>query len=248
MVNRRTDWSVRLLLELRRHQSAFFLTLTYDDLNVVSDIQSRENVLVKEHVQQFVRKLRKFEARKYGKKRMPIKYYMTAEYGEQLGRPHYHFIMYGMQYQTVQSLNRIWQRGNVGVGTVQPASVNYVTKYIITKHEDKKPVRPFSLMSNGIGKAYLKNAIMHRRSKETQVVINGIKYKMPRYLKEKIFNTKLLQEEVKRLAINTTDERYWKEMARLSKIHKDPFNYMVERERYHHEKIKERITKQVGIL
>ena len=93
------QWANRLLCELQYHDSAYFVTLTYDN-----DYLPREPVydrftgeylydsytLRKKHLQTFMKHLRRhFESDK-------IRFFACGEYGSQTVRPHYHLILFGL--------------------------------------------------------------------------------------------------------------------------------------------------------
>lgn len=93
------QWAGRLMLELQYHDSAYFVTLTYNDEFVprsvygVSDEtgECRESfTLNKRDVQLFFKRLRKaFPDDK-------IRYFCSGEYGPSTFRPHYHAIIFGL--------------------------------------------------------------------------------------------------------------------------------------------------------
>lgn len=77
-------------------------------------------------------------------------YMIAGEYGERLGRPHYHAIIFGEDFkqgstpslfrQSVnmplwenERLSRLWGKGHVVIGHVSVASIRYVASYITNK-------------------------------------------------------------------------------------------------------------------
>jgi hypothetical protein len=107
-------------------------------------------VLVKKHVQDFMKRLR----RRYG----PCRFHAVGEYGEQFGRPHYHVTIFG-HYLDTDQITELWGKGRCLSDLVTQASCNYVAGYVVKKwtsaSEEKLKGRPpeFSLMSlkPGIG-------------------------------------------------------------------------------------------------
>lgn len=71
--------------ESQSHDFSCFVTLTYDDEHMPygGDLHYR-------HFQLFLKKLRKRLGR-------PVRYFMCGEYGDRLGRPHYHAILIGVE-------------------------------------------------------------------------------------------------------------------------------------------------------
>jgi len=97
-LNRRANnWIFRLQQELKRADSAVFVTLTYENPPL-----SFNNVLptvYKPDVQKFFKRLRKIP-RDYSNQ--PIKYYLCAEYGSKSFRPHYHAIIFNSDIESIQ--------------------------------------------------------------------------------------------------------------------------------------------------
>lgn len=128
---KRDEWTFRLVQENKRSDSAFFLTLTYDDdkLPIGPNLLP---VLRKQDVVLFTKRLRSVQERRFpGSK--SIRYYTVGEYGTQTLRPHYHSIMFNMRSELLSELPRIWDGGHVHHGQVSQRSIHYVTKYVIDK-------------------------------------------------------------------------------------------------------------------
>lgn len=191
---KRADWSFRLYHEMRDCDSAYFLTLTYNDENLIYSGNDENAVLSKEHLQLFKKRLRKANS-KFVKSRgisgKSIRYYSVGEYGTVTNRPHYHSIIFNVHPQVIARLQDIWQLGNVMVGSVTPASIHYVTKYVINRYSDVKGREPpFAVMSRrpGLGSNYLiKMKAWHRDDMRNYAINAGVKQRLPRYYKDKIF-------------------------------------------------------------
>lgn len=150
MADRSKDWATRIHNESTLHERNAFLTLTYNDKHLPTD-----GKLNKEHLQKFIRSLRDA-----GNK---LRYFACGEYGGVTQRPHYHAIIFGMDFLSPTAepcgsngefvnfeLNEIWGRGNCMVAPVTPASCAYVAGYCNKKIGDPDV---FQLMSRrpGIG-------------------------------------------------------------------------------------------------
>lgn len=182
------SWVFRLMQEDRVHFTSMFVTLTYDN-NHVPLTDSKLMTLVKSDVQKFLKRLRK------NTKRKSIKYYAVGEYGGRTRRPHYHLILFDA---TEEEVAKAWTFGYVDFGYVAAESIAYTAKYINKEKkipmwhgDDRQP--EFSLMSKGMGKNYINEQTIkfHRNRGEFKpyvVLKDGIKQRMPRYYKEKIFN------------------------------------------------------------
>lgn len=173
-------WADRCLLELKEHESSFFITLTYDDFNVprsyYSDPDTGEAMqafsLRKRDLQLFHKRLRK--AIDY-----PIRFFACGEYGESTLRPHYHDIVFGLRlhdlkfysrselgynYYNSDFLSKIWNKGHVVVGEVTWDTCAYTARYIMKKlkgdaasfYEFHNIEPPFIVMSRkpGIARKY----------------------------------------------------------------------------------------------
>lgn len=137
------EWALRCIHEARMHRFNSFVTLTYSDEHLPPD-----SGLYPDDVTLFLKRLR-FS---YGK----FRYIYSGEYGERLLRPHYHLLLFGywpsdarlfsiadrakVGYKLFRSpsLERIWGKGYVTVGSVNFLSSRYVAKYSLKKlvHND----------------------------------------------------------------------------------------------------------------
>lgn len=181
---RGAGWAFRLKEEERNHDTAYFLTLTYDDDHLPGSPDGLPT-LVKSDLQKFFKMLRKRQS-------VPVKYYACGEYGTRTFRPHYHAIVFGAREKNILSS---WKHGNVHIGEVTPASVSYVVGYMNKPHvkitDDREP--EFSVMSKGLGLSYVndKTVRYHKENLASFVTLpGGVKTSMPRYLKQKIFDEK----------------------------------------------------------
>lgn len=142
------QWAVRCVHEASLYEENSFLTLTYNDENLPEDRSVK-----KSEMQNFMKRLRKkIEPRK-------IRFFGCGEYGERLGRPHYHLCLFnydfpdkiliranqyrlkgnGIKKGNVNSLysskmlEKIWKKGFVTVGDLTFESAGYVARYVTKK-------------------------------------------------------------------------------------------------------------------
>ena len=136
------EWAVRLMHENQMHEESCFITLTMNDEYLLN----RENAfsLDKSEFQRFMKRLRK----RYGKQ---IRYFHCGEYGEKNCRPHYHAIIFGMDFEdkevfqvrdeirlyTSETLAKLWPHGFVTIGEVTMESCAYVARYVTKKVKGK---------------------------------------------------------------------------------------------------------------
>jgi len=140
--------------ELQQHELSCFLTLTYDDTPLPAG-----GSLVKEHFQLFMKRLRKYHGRK-------IRYFHCGEYGDQTGRPHYHAILFGIDFgdKELYSLNdqghsvyqsgtldRLWGHGLCKIGAVTFESAAYTARYILKKHSGADAEKHYRRMNPNTG-------------------------------------------------------------------------------------------------
>lgn len=171
-IQRRREWTIRMMHECTEHREACFITLTYAE-DPVS--------ISKLHAKLFLRRLRRYAKAN----KIVYKYYLVGEYGERYGRPHYHAIIFG-HYFNRNDLEAIWKRGLVDIATVTPDSIRYVAGYIEKKLSGPRASEyngkqvPFSLMSKKIGGNYfLKN--IDRILADGYVVYKNKRQGIPRY-------------------------------------------------------------------
>ena len=126
------QWSIRCMHEASLHEHNCFITLTYND-----KFLPRHGSLDFDHWEKFLKRLR----RKY--EDTTIRFFMGPEYGEKSHRPHYHAILFGLDFPdqnlfsvrngyrlyTSASLYSVWNcprpresYGFASVGSVTPVS------------------------------------------------------------------------------------------------------------------------------
>lgn len=211
-INRRREWTQRLLHEAADSDTVYFLTLTYSDEYLPGDENGQQRVS-KEDVQKFLQDLR--NACRSDK--VSIRYFVGSEYGD-LGRPHYHAIVYNMPSRFVsepskdwlpglplqtshkgrisyvnRKINDVWRRGFVSVGEFNRQRAGYVAKYFVDKQEVPDGCeKNFSLMSRrpGIGFRYAEAISDKVRyyGLHSCMADNGKYLPLPRYYDRKIFS------------------------------------------------------------
>lgn len=189
---RANSWLVRLRSHMKDTFSSYFVTLTYENPpRTYNGLYTAK----KDDIQRYFKRLRKIETDNNN-----IKYYAVSEYGEQYQRPHYHAIIFNVNDR--RSILRAWAPndiliGQVHIGDVTSASIKYVSGYIgkkigIPQYDYDDRVPEFSLMSKGLGlnaENYIGDFL--RDTLTPYVMLDGIKYPIPRYYKEKLKLNKL---------------------------------------------------------
>lgn len=163
----RRDWSHRIMQEASCFDKVSFLTLTYNNDNLpLSD--SGVPTLHKEHVQLFLKRLRKA----LSLRNTLIRFYCVGEYGSRYSRPHYHLIIFGEDFSydrkiirkngrfydyVSDTISRLWPFGFHTVNDFSNATARYISGYVTKKLVDTelpKGITPsFHTMSlrRGIG-------------------------------------------------------------------------------------------------
>lgn len=197
---RALEWTTRLKHEMQMHDKlSVFLTLTYNDDNVpIEFIDGKAQfVLCEHHVQKFLKRFR------YELKDVKIRYFYCGEYGSQTSRPHYHFILFGVDYKDLNPyllrvkegkevfsskfIDKVWTYGENQVGVVNDKTIAYVTGYIIDKIIDKREfrVKPYQRMSQKLGYMFLQKN-RDRLLRDKCLYIDGKKVCLPRYYVKKL--------------------------------------------------------------
>lgn len=228
LMNKRQEWTFRLEQEFKYSQGALFVTLTYDQRHCPND-----GSLDKKHVQDYVKRLRKKDGTN------GIRYYCVGEYGSRGGRPHYHLLLFGAQESDVRSSWTDYKGmpiGIVHVGAVTPASVAYCTKYIVQPEVVLEGfTKPFCLMSRrfGIGGRYLTDEMVdwHRVNDANYVVRDGIKGRLSRFYRSKIWYKEVDRERISSAGRLLSIQNQIKEIAYYKKVHGENWAKVMEHSR-----------------
>lgn len=136
-LERSRQWAIRCVHECSLHEQNCFITLTYDNAHVPPS-----GSLNVKHYQDFMKRLR------YEYKSKTIRFFHCGEYGEKKGRPHYHAILFGHDFEdkelhsrnyqgdpvyTSEALTRLWGKGHCLVGAANFETAAYVARYITKK-------------------------------------------------------------------------------------------------------------------
>lgn len=139
-----------------------------------------------------------------------IKYFGAGEYGEKLGRPHYHLCLFGIdfahdryhwrtkkgvRYYRSPTLEKHWEHGNCEIGLLTPKAANYTAQYCLKKMygtaADSHYVRfvngvettvsaELTLSSNGIGRTWIAEYYPEVYATDS-IVMEGRQFSVPRY-------------------------------------------------------------------
>lgn len=190
-LDRSRQWAVRCIHEASLYKENCFITLTFNDENLISDsLNPRDFVL-------FMKRFRKM----YG---AGIRFFHCGEYGSVNKRPHHHAIIFNFDFPDKifwkpnngypiyrsPSLEDLWPYGYSSIGAVTFESAAYVARYIMKKitgddavNHYRGRIPEYVTMSRRPGIAYE----WFRRFKDDVfpndyvVIRNNIKARPPRY-------------------------------------------------------------------
>lgn len=128
------EWAIRCYHESKMHENNCYVTLTYATV-------PEGGTLIKTELSDFMKRLRKSQGTN-------IRFFGCGEYGDQLGRPHYHALIFNWKpndlrqfkqnksdqwIYTSRQLDKIWTHGYTYIGDVAFQSAAYVARYILKK-------------------------------------------------------------------------------------------------------------------
>lgn len=134
---RSVGWATRARHEISLHQNNCFLTLTYDDDNLPSDL------VLKEPFQKFMKRLR-------DKSKKKLSYMVSHEYGSKTARPHHHCIIFGWEPKSYDFLKKtpsgnnlftsheisdLWKFGHHSIGEANEKTAFYISAYALKGKE-----------------------------------------------------------------------------------------------------------------
>lgn len=192
-LERSRKWAIRCVHEASLHDQNSFITLTYDNEHLPSDLSLK--VI---HFQKFMKRLRKRIEPEL------VRFFHCGEYGEKNGRPHYHALLFGYQFPDLYPwketngqilyrspmLEELWPYGHSLVGHVTFESAAYVARYVVKKITGKEAAayygdrkHPYVTMSRrpGIGTEWFKQFKNDVYPHDYLIIRNGIKSTPPRF-------------------------------------------------------------------
>lgn len=188
------EWSIRARHELITSKKAVFITLTYNNKNLKREAAKAENrfdrrgVLCQEDVQKFMKRLRKYY------KQRTLRYFYCGEYGEKKWRPHYHMILFGVDYTEVteEGIGNIWTHGKADVSQqfVTDNAISYIVGYVkkkipgrtqaYEKYEGNNRPKPYLRASQGLGGEW-SDIHIDEWSRTLEIAYKGYQVPVPRY-------------------------------------------------------------------
>lgn len=200
------QWAFRIMKEASQYDNNWFITFTYNDNNLPSDMML-DNLFY----QSFNKKLKKY-LRDKGL-HSDFRFYGVGEYGSKNARPHYHCIYFNLDLPDLEFhhkdkkgflhfkskfLEDTFGLGFIDIGSVDVGSACYVARYCEKKHrltttekdelKNKGIVPEFSAMSRrpGVGSNAFDNILEDFKKGITSHFVKGQLFSLPLYYSKKI--------------------------------------------------------------
>lgn len=199
-LERSRQWAIRCVHEAQLHQENCFITLTYDDAHLPLNPRTDGDhaTLIPLHFVLFMKRLRKSLHEK------PVRFFHCGEYGESLGRPHHHAILFGHNfadrvhhsgsgstrlYRSV-TLEKLWPFGFSTIGEATFQSAAYIARYCTKKitgppaeahYQGRHPEYITMSRRPGIGNNWIWKYFTDVYPSDQLVIRGGVITKPPRY-------------------------------------------------------------------
>lgn len=243
-LERKRQWTIRIMHEAQGHRDNSFLTLTVDDEHL--SYGHSQATLYKSDLQNFWKRLRKEVGR--------VRYFACGEYGELRSRPHYHACLFGFDFPdkcllrsdqgvdlfSSELLDSIWTHGHCSVGALTSASAAYVAGYIVdkklgkeSKYYEAQGIEPeFVVMSRrpGIGADWFKKYASDIYPQDSVIGEGGLSSRPPRYYD----NLRKLQKPEEMQAVKIRRLRAMDEVPLEERLAKR----LISRQRFHENRVK----------
>lgn len=211
-IDKRNQWVDRANYEFSKKVTGTFLTLTYDELNIIPNLVKGLDDKLRATINYndlslFIQRLRKrvkYLNRNTEKDNIlfqsDFSYVAVGEYGHgNIPRPHFHLIILGLDFKYCSSLFREeWNKGYIYSLPIKNGAIRYVLKYIDKQvhggdakkmYDDFFLVRPKLITSRSFGSdLYLsdKNYIDIKKHNYTYLSSKNIRRPIPRYYLNKL--------------------------------------------------------------
>lgn len=210
MKQKKRNWQVRLLEEIKTDRTGKFVTLTFNEESLQElekDIEIKNlNTIIENEIASLA--VRRFLERWRKKYKKSVKHWLITELGHNgTERIHIHGIIFT---DNVEDIRDLWKYGYIWIGDyVNEKTINYIVKYCNKLDIDHKGYIAKIMTSTGIGKGFLNkidskiNNYKGKNTIEYYRASNGIKLNLPIYYRNKIYT----EEERQNLWLNKLDEQ-----------------------------------------
>lgn len=189
--------------EYNNYGCGAFVTFTYDDNHIPMVTSPLDNIprptLRRDDVKKFLYRLRS-KINYYGldvkicNPRFKVLY--CGEYGDSFGRPHYHFLFFGLDYMACQKIfYESWKNGSIESLPIKDGCFRYVLKYLDKQikgveakklYEDNNVEAPFSYHSVKFGYGMLSNQIGYIEKNNYMYKNGAFERPLPSYYKKQL--------------------------------------------------------------
>lgn len=201
-IDRSREWAIRCQHEIQMHENSCFITLTYRNSELPITDEGLPT-LHHEHFQAFMKRLR------YHYNNQDIGYFMCGEYGGETHRPHYHAILFGLDFKDKQALRKnengdllytskqldeLWGHNNPDekpneIGEANFKSAAYIARYVVKKlggpmeslYDGRLPDYGKSSRKYAIGKKWLEKYWEDIFNYNELILPDGTRAPIPRY-------------------------------------------------------------------
>lgn len=188
---RAKEWAFRIMCERMEYKNAIYVTLTYapEYITIVPNAPfPYYATLWPKDLTDFFKRLRFYLGNR------KFRYYACGEYGGETKRPHYHAIIFDLDYCDSPYVEKAWSKGFTKIEEVNAATISYVAGYVQKKlyGTDVYPdciEPPFTRMSKSIGKKYFSEHC--EEIWENGLHFQGFRIKVPRYYYKLLLDKKI---------------------------------------------------------
>lgn len=215
-LKRSREWAMRCIHEKQMHKYSSYITLTFNNENLGG------YNLEHEHFQRFMKRTRKALGKMVDGKWVPsntdtllhgrhgdsphtpgeIKFYMCGEYGPLHGRPHYHALLFGVDFRDRQylrttpagakiyrspQLEKLWTHGYSSVGELTFESAAYIARYVMKKRTGDGNKNNYEILDPETGEIVIRKKEYNQMSRRSGIGKTWIeKYKTDVYTTGKV--------------------------------------------------------------
>ena len=210
MKQKKRNWQVRLLEEIKHDKTGKFVTLTFSEealecLSKDVEIKNMDSIIENEVATLAVRR---FLERWRKKHKISVKHWLITELGHNgTERIHLHGIIFTNE---IEDIKNIWKYGHIWIGEyVNEKTINYIVKYCNKLNTQHKGYIPKIMTSSGIGKKFIEridskiNKFNGEDTKEYYRTKEGFKLSLPIYYRNKLYT----EEERQLLWINKLNQQ-----------------------------------------
>lgn len=188
------EWRVRLTEEIKEHKYNYFITYTFDPLELqkICDRthQAESNYIVGWAIRHYLERWRKDY-------KCSQKHWFITELGhDNTERIHIHGLIFSDNPLNTELLQKYWKYGGIWIGDYcNNKTINYIVKYVTKIDNDHKSFHAQIFSSPGLGKNWIQRHMGEitytyrpHRSRTDYILPDGKKIALPTYYKNYLYN------------------------------------------------------------